>query len=345
MAVKIGSARIDERGRASGGAAGDQTGGEVSTQNWYLHNKGWRVLRPYDPAAAEKIASCMEAACANRHIGYDQGQRGTLYSAAKPYGFDVGKVTTNVETDCSALVRVCCAYAGISVGDFSTSNEASMLLKTGYFVEKTSTKYTRQSAYLKRGDILVTASKGHTVVVLTSGEKADAEPEPEANTTLGSRLLKQGAAGADVKTLQELLMRQGYDLSRYGADGEYGDETARAVAAFQRVKGLEADGEYGSKTHAALMAALEATEKGEQDPDPPEDADAGPKPVGTTVIVVAGDDGTVNVRAGNGVNYPRITTVLSGKTFDLVATAANGWNAVAVNGVVGWISGKYSAVI
>ena len=35
MAVLIGSARIDENGRAHGGKAGDQNGKEVSTQNWY----------------------------------------------------------------------------------------------------------------------------------------------------------------------------------------------------------------------------------------------------------------------------------------------------------------------
>ena len=50
--VYIGSARIDERGKASGGQAGDQTGKEVSTQNWYLHSKGWVVLRPKDGAKA-----------------------------------------------------------------------------------------------------------------------------------------------------------------------------------------------------------------------------------------------------------------------------------------------------
>ena len=40
MSVKIGSARIDENGRAKGGKAGDQTGREVSTQSWYRHAKG-----------------------------------------------------------------------------------------------------------------------------------------------------------------------------------------------------------------------------------------------------------------------------------------------------------------
>ena len=114
MAVKVGSARIDENGKAHGGQAGDQTGKEVSTQSWYLHSKGWRVYRAKNPSVAEKIAQCMERACKNSKIGYDQDSRNTLYKEAEPFGFDVSKVTTACETDCSALVRVCCAYAGIT---------------------------------------------------------------------------------------------------------------------------------------------------------------------------------------------------------------------------------------
>lgn len=34
MAILIGSARMDENGKANSGKAGDQTGIEVSTQNW-----------------------------------------------------------------------------------------------------------------------------------------------------------------------------------------------------------------------------------------------------------------------------------------------------------------------
>jgi len=61
MAVIIGSARGDERGKAHGGKAGDQTGRELSTQNWYLHKKGWVVLRPKSPEAAKKVAKAMRA--------------------------------------------------------------------------------------------------------------------------------------------------------------------------------------------------------------------------------------------------------------------------------------------
>ena len=82
MAVKIGHASIDENGRASGGATGDQTGKEVCTRTWY--NKGWIcVIRPKRKAIAEKIARAMEQACANNNIGYDQYQRTTLFHQAQ----------------------------------------------------------------------------------------------------------------------------------------------------------------------------------------------------------------------------------------------------------------------
>ena len=45
---------------------------------------------------------------------------------------------------------------------------------------------------------------------------------PEKEIALGSRLLKKGSEGSDVKALQEALMKLGYELPDYGADGEFG---------------------------------------------------------------------------------------------------------------------------
>ena len=185
MAVKIGSARIDENGNAHGGAAGDQTGKEVSTQNWYLHSKGWRVFRCKDPAKAELMAQNMQAACDNANIGYNQYKRHTLYKAAKAVGFAIAKVKTKCETDCSALIRVLLALIGVSVPEeFRTGNMPSYLKKSGVFVELTGDKYQKQSTYLRRGDILVTKTSGHTVMVLSDGSKAEKNVPPvsAANT-------------------------------------------------------------------------------------------------------------------------------------------------------------------
>ena len=208
-----------------------------------------------DEERAEKIARAMQAACDNANIGYDQYQRDTLYNAAKPLGFDPARVDTPCETDCSALVRVCCAYAGIPVDNFRTTNEAGVLLRSGAFTELKESRYTDQSAYLRRGDILVTRTQGHTVVVLSNGSKAEATSAEEASRTI----LKRGMKGEDVRRLQLRLMELGYGLPRYGADGEYGAETAAAVKAFQADRKLAADGVAGEMTLAALYAGMENT--------------------------------------------------------------------------------------
>lgn len=274
MAVMIGSARSDENGRAHGGAAGDQKSGrEVSTQSWYKHSKGWRVLRCKIAEMRPHIAKAMQLACDNNQIGYDQYQRLTLYNDVKAFNFDPSKTTKAVETDCSALVRVCVLYAMRKTGrsgdiqNFITSNEASVLLATGLFEELTGSKYTGQSDYLMAGDILVTKTKGHTVIVLTSGSKAENEPVNDPDK-LGDRILKNGSEGDDVKELQGMLLQLGYDLGRWGADGDFGDATEAAVRKFQQEHDCDVDGEVGPETIAALNAAFNAQgDEGETVPD------------------------------------------------------------------------------
>ena len=225
MAVLIGSARIDENGRAHGGKAGDQTGKEVSTQSWYKHSKGWVVLRAKDPIKAAKIAQAMRAACVNDNIGYDQYQNQTLWNAVKNKGYDPAKATVKCETDCARLVRVCCAYAGIMAKDFYTATEVAYLMDTGEFVKFTSSKYTSQDDYLGAGDILVTKTKGHTAVVLTNGDRYDGAVE-EPSVPLGARILRNGSEGKDVEDLQRRLKAVGYNPGEI--DGEYGPNTASA---------------------------------------------------------------------------------------------------------------------
>lgn len=186
MTVYVGNAVCDENGHARGGKPGDQTGRELRIQPWYLNAKGWKVFRAKDPAVAKKIADDMRWACDNMAIGYNQSTRNTLYNAAKPFDFDCAKVTELCECDCSSLVRVCVLYAGIKINDFNTTSEPTRLLNTGAFDEMVGEKYTDESAYLREGDILVTRTKGHTLVILNDGDKAyddDPEPEPEPEPT------------------------------------------------------------------------------------------------------------------------------------------------------------------
>ena len=205
MAVKIGSARSSYGNTTSG----DQNGGkEVSTENWYLHSKGWIVLRAIDPARREQIALAMERACDNNDIGYSQPTRNTLYDNVKSCGFDPARTSKKVNTDCSALVRVCVNFAGIKADNFITSSEVCVLMATGAFEQFTDDAHCKSSARLLRGDILVTRTKGHTVVVLSNGAKAQEETTPSA-FKLGDRMLKNGSVGADVKQLQGQERPQG----------------------------------------------------------------------------------------------------------------------------------------
>lgn len=79
-------------------------------------------------------------------------------------------------------------------------------------------------------------------------------PTPEYH--LGDRTLRRGDVGEDVRELQLALLSLGYSLPKYGADGDYGSETVRAVQAFQIASELDPDGVFGPATYKALMAAL-----------------------------------------------------------------------------------------
>ena len=174
--VKLGSSSKDEKGQYRGGQAGDQTGAEVYIQNWY--DGSWHsVIRPKSAALAEKIASACEKACNNNNIGYDQYERNSLYREALKVNLDLSKITTPCECDCSSLVSTCCIAAGLSESIFfsgnnmrTTYNLIDACNKTGHFDVLTSSNYTRSKDYLKRGDILL--STGHTVIVLSNGDKA-----------------------------------------------------------------------------------------------------------------------------------------------------------------------------
>lgn len=330
--VYVGSARSDERGKANSGKAGDQkSGNEVSKQKWYKHSKGWRVLRCKVAEMRKFIAEAMKWALDNNLIGYDQYERLTLYNNVKPFNFDPRKTTKAVETDCSALVRVCVLYAlrktgrNNNIADFVTSNQASVLLATGLFEELKGTKYTNQADYLMAGDILVTKTKGHTVIVLNSGDKAG-DDTPETPATLGSRILKNGMEGDDVKELQSMLLQLDYDLGKWGADGDFGDATESAVRKFQKEHKCDVDGQVGSQTLAALNAVFNAQGDGDA--------------AGARKVRIVG--GQCYVRSapntsGEILGVAKENTVLAYQG----QTSENGWLLIEYDNKNGWVSGNY----
>lgn len=213
--IKVGSARIDERGKIIGGMVGDQTGREVAIEPYYVHPQGWWMLRAKDKTTASKIAQVMREACANTNIGYDQSGRYGIISNLKMYG-RIAKIRTETEADCSSLVRACCIQASIRVGDFNTSSEVSVLSMTGKFDAPVS---VIPSTKLCEGDIMVTKTKGHTVIVTESYKAVKKENNPTTSkdiSTIAKEVI-QGKWGVG-NIRKSKLTKAGYDYKKVQAE-------------------------------------------------------------------------------------------------------------------------------
>jgi peptidoglycan hydrolase-like protein with peptidoglycan-binding domain len=285
----------------------------------------------------------------------------SMFTYAKSKGMDWGTISTLPEIVGLALHTE--GHVGYYVGNGYAVEWRGFkygCVKTR--VKERSWKYWYQLPFIDYGEGAGTGSGD--VSKPSSGTASSGQTNSAAFAVLGTRLLKSGMSGSDVKALQEALMQLGYHLPKYGADGDFGSETEAAVRALQINSGLEVDGKYGDKTHLALMDAIGDDEDdgvedkpGESTPtaEPPAVADIPITPQSSAVpssdvppprvLITAASGSKVNIREGNGTSYARITTVPSGTTFEPIATASNGWHAVIVGAKVGWVSGKYSQVV
>lgn len=251
MTVIVGSARVDERGKFQGGAAGDQTGREVATENFYVHSQGWDIVRAKAPAHRLKIAERMQAACNNPNVGYSMSDR---------YGINRGGIDSNVPVngDCSSLARQCVKEGtGTDPGDMTTANLKAKLLATGLF--EYVGKYNSNTV-LMTGDILVTCTKGHVVIVV-KGADTDEDKSSSGSNTDAPRVanppLQIGAHGEEVKVLQQNL--NSIIHSNLSVDGVFGKCTHAAVQQFQKSCGINPSGIYGVQTQAAIRKKLKQT--------------------------------------------------------------------------------------
>ena len=262
MAVRIGHASIDERSKASGGTAGDQTGKEICIRNWYRGS--WKVLlRANNSAVAQKIAQSCMAACANENLGYDQAGRNSGLQAAKEAGWDLGRIEKGAEFDCSSLVTACVEAAGIHIWSGAnaptTRTLEKVLLGTGAFIALKESKYLIGSAYLREGDILLNPGS-HVVMVLDDGPMANRSQEAEkpvnniasaVTYSVVLPLVQRGDTGELIKAIQQLLLLRGCDPGT--VDGEFGKNTRTAVEKLQEEAKIEVDGKVGGDTWSVLL--------------------------------------------------------------------------------------------
>lgn len=105
-------------------------------------------------------------------------------------------------------------------------------------------------------------------VPASSGSSSASGSIDTGSTVVISTNLRKGSRGAKVKELQENLQKLGYDIGRWGADGDFGNDTYLAVRKFQEDHNLEVDGIVGKGTREAIEKALsEKDGKTEEKPE------------------------------------------------------------------------------
>ena len=334
MSVLIGHSSIDENGKASGGVAGDQTKKEVCTRSWY--NKSWDVvIRPKDAAMAEKMAIACEQACANNKIGYDQYQRNTLYTQAQKVNFDLSKITTACECDCSSLMCICAIAAGVSAGALyisgnmrTTRNMRSAFKNTGKFDILTDSKYLTTDEYLKRGDIIVNEGS-HTVMVLSNGSKISSENnKPVENNKIESNTNFSGKGIGTATALTSMNVRAGGSTS-YRVLTTIPKGTQVEVLEISATKWYKIvwPGASCGYAYVSNSGGKYFTYK------------ANPVSNTGTSYKVRITASSLNVRAGAGTTF-KVNTVVHKNEVYTIVEEKNGWGKLKSG--AGWISLKYT---
>lgn len=114
------------------------------------------------------------------------------------------------------------------------------------------------SYYVTKEEINVNAKgkDGHNLVAYWMryvGDEETEKPEYEdKEINLKVRQLHKGMSGGDVKSLQRLLFADGYSVGMSGDDGDFGNDTEKAVIKYQKDHELDPDGIAGEKTLTAL---------------------------------------------------------------------------------------------
>lgn len=253
------TASIDERGKAYGGQAGDQTGREVFARTWYKYSGGWtEVYKPPSEVLGRGIAQLAYKWATGNLVGYDQYQRNTLLR----WVVDNNSIELDVavECDCSSFCwALCWATGAINTSQMAastkkgynsptTSTIGSYLMQSGWTRLKGS-KYLVGDSYLGMGWFINKQGR-HIVTNISWGSNYLNYPEPKLS-------LQRGSKGKTVMWLQwHLQMLVDHSLA---VDGDFGKLTEKAVYSFQQMyPTCGVDGIVGLKTRSMIKKMIQA---------------------------------------------------------------------------------------
>lgn len=145
-------------------------------------------------------------------------------------------------------------YYGVLYGAHQVGT-AACITEHSFHTNKAKAAWLLDDANLKK----LAEAKAKAYAQWFGVEKATSTTASTTNTTkeeitmVTMNWLKKGAEGAQVKTLQALLVGYGYDIGRAGVDGIFGTSTDSAVRKFQSRNGLTTDGIVGDNTWNKLL--------------------------------------------------------------------------------------------
>jgi Putative peptidoglycan binding domain/NlpC/P60 family len=175
--------------------------------------------------------------------------------------------------DCSEIIEWCFERLGVSDFPDGSPNQRAHAQK----IPISQAIKTRGAMLGRAPGVLGPGTPGHIAISLGNGKTIEARGSafgvgiftadpasrlwtdgglfPEIDYT-GARnrkpLLENGDVGPWVERLQSRLAKHGGDIGSAGVDGEFGDDTEKALRAFQKEKGLKISGECDRVTWKAL---------------------------------------------------------------------------------------------
>lgn len=228
MAKYIAHASIDERGKVSGGKAGDQTKKEICIRTMYY--KPWnQFFHIVNDAVRNQFGNNMIDIANNDNIGYDQNQRNTILTQAKKVDFDFTKIKTKCEGDCSSVITTALLGAIYKILGIEAYKKALEILVVEGNCSTTSTFKTRVT---KLKD--VTLIDCHTSISYTAstGKAVFGDIYNKAGSHIVC-YVDDGKKKTDkkysVKEFQKAAIADGFSFPKHGPDGEWGAE-CEAVA-------------------------------------------------------------------------------------------------------------------
>lgn len=240
MAKYIAHASIDERGKVSGGKAGDQTKKEICIRTMYY--KPWnQFFRIVNDAVRIQFGNNMIDIANNDNIGYDQNQRNTILTQAKKVDFDFTRIKTKCEGDCSSVVTTALLGAIYKVLGVDAYKKALAILVVSGNCATTSTFKSR--AEKLKNVVLINCYTGKTYTASTNKAVFG-----DIYNKAGSHIVcyvddgkKKSEEKHSVLEFQRAAVKDGFSFPKYGADGEWGTE-CESVAKKAVIKRRREDG-------------------------------------------------------------------------------------------------------